>query len=783
MSGSPSLEDPATEDLHGANSPKESASVITIAPPPSRMLRLAPSDDGRPFSGAEATTEAESVDDPASSSAEVPRQSDEAPGKMSILRALDYLAGQWFSQPIDLTRPDTSTEALSPETAIAYASELGLELIPRNGRLAQLHETDFPCLVIDRDGQCRILVRKINRWAFLCRTVERDLPVDRKHLESTYSGSLFLVHPIDEFATRSPHGGVDDDADTMDDRPVHSVIGFLVSTMVRKRPGALVQLAVAGALSNFLLVLVPIFSMAVYDRVIPHLAYETLWALTIGIVIALAADLALRHVKVRLIDSIAADISHVVQIRFYRRLVHGQMGAMPRTGGALAQTIRDLESYSQLIPMAFLSLFVDVPFIFITSTILATVAGTVALVPLAGALIVAAVFAIAHVASRARLAPFLVLMRLQSNSVIETIEGLETVKTTTAESKLLNKWERLADATAYGSHMSRLAHAFAQQWTMSISQAMTVATLVLGVYEISQNAMSVGALSAATMLIGRLIGPITQFVGQSQRVIQARKTLEPIRLVLNAPIERAGDSGLSGNRKILGKLDFINVRFTYPGSPSPSLQDINLSIRPGERIGIIGRVGSGNSTLLRLIVRLLNIDEGAIQLDDSDIRQYSPRDIRRQIAYMRQDSNLFDDTLRANLFFGLEQPDQRLVDHALAISGVAHFAAKNAEGYSFRVGPRGERLSGGERQAVGLARAMIGDPKMLLLDEPTASMDNTIERQIINGISPWLNGKTLIVATHRAALLDLVDRIILLQDGRIVADGPKDQVLRNLKAG
>ena len=264
---------------------------------------------------------------------------------------------------------------------------------------------------------------------------------------------------------------------------------------------------------------------------------------------------------------------------------------------------------------------------------------------------------------------------------------------------------------------------------------------------------------------------------------QARKTLEPIRTVLNAPMERAGDSGFAGTRAILGKLDFINVGFTYPGSPSPSLNAITLSIRPGERIGIIGRVGSGKSTLLRLIVRLLETNEGAIQLDDRDIRQYAPRDIRRQIAYMRQDSSLFDDTLRANLFFGLDQPDQRLVDHALAISGVAQFASKNAEGFGFRVGPRGERLSGGERQAVGLARAMIGDPKMLLLDEPTAAMDNTIERQIINGIAPWLNGKTLIVATHRAALLDLVDRVILMQDGRIVADGPKDQVLRNLKAG
>jgi ATP-binding cassette subfamily C protein LapB len=771
------------DETSQADPAQDGASVINIPTPPSRMLRLAPTDDGQQVNADKPAADDQNGERSQPASDETSPLSNEAPGKMSIMRALEYLAAQWFGQPIDLTRPDTSIEPLSPETAIAYASELGLELTARQTRLVQLHDTEFPCLAIDQEGQCRVLVRRINRWAFLCRTADRDVPVDRKHLDSTYSGSVFLVRPIEEFVAHAPHGSVDEDADHLDDRPVESVIGFLISTMLRKRPGALVQLSVAGALSNFLLVLVPIFSMAVYDRVIPHLAYETLWALTIGIVIALAADLAIRHVKIRLIDSIAADISHVVQVRFYRRLVHGRMAAMPRTGGALAQTIRDLESYSQLIPMAFLSLFVDVPFIFVTSIILAAVAGTVALVPLAGAIIVGAVFVVAHFASRARLAPFLVLMRLQSNSVIETIEGLETVKTTTAESKLLNKWERLADATAYGSHMSRLAHAFAQQWTMSISQAMTVATLVLGVYEISQNAMSVGALSAATMLVGRLIGPITQFVTQSQRVIQARKTLEPIRTVLNAPMERAGDSGFAGTRAILGKLDFINVGFTYPGSPSPSLNAITLSIRPGERIGIIGRVGSGKSTLLRLIVRLLETNEGAIQLDDRDIRQYAPRDIRRQIAYMRQDSSLFDDTLRANLFFGLDQPDQRLVDHALAISGVAQFASKNAEGFGFRVGPRGERLSGGERQAVGLARAMIGDPKMLLLDEPTAAMDNTIERQIINGIAPWLNGKTLIVATHRAALLDLVDRVILMQDGRIVADGPKDQVLRNLKAG
>jgi ATP-binding cassette subfamily C protein LapB len=186
---------------------------------------------------------------------------------------------------------------------------------------------------------------------------------------------------------------------------------------------------------------------------------------------------------------------------------------------------------------------------------------------------------------------------------------------------------------------------------------------------------------------------------------------------------------------------------------------------------------------LRLLVRLLDPSEGAIRLDGSDIRQFSPREIRRQFAYMKQDTSLFDDTLKANIFFGLDYADPALAEEALAISGVGAFAGRSPEGFGMRVGPRGERLSGGERQAVGLARAMIGNPTLLLLDEPTASMDNTTERQIIIGLSQWLKGRTLIVATHRAAMLDLVDRVILMHEGKIIADGPKDQVLKKLQSG
>jgi len=765
-------------DGQAADDSKRSAEVVNMPVAPRRHLQLALQD----VPGGEAndaSIKEGSVGVPLADS----RLSDEAPGKMPIVMALEYIAGHWFGRKPVIMDVEHAGGPLAPETAIAFAAELGLELVSRQKKLERIRASDFPCLIIDRDGNCRVLIRRINHWAFLCRTAESDCPVDRKHLETTYSGTVFFVRPIESFVERASHGEVDADAMHSDDRPIESVVGYLISTMLTKRPAALVQLAVAAFASNALLIMVPIFSMAVFDRVIPHLAYETLWALTIGIMIALSADLALRHVKVRLIDSVAADISHVVQVRFFRRMVYGRMKGLPRKGGALAQTVRDLEGYSQLIPMCFISLAVDLPFVAITSIILYDVAGSVALVPFIGGLITCFVFALAHINGRARLAPYLGLMATQSNSVIETIEGLETVKTTTAETALLNKWERLADATSFGSHMSRLSLLLAQQWLMSISQVMTVATLVLGVYEISQNAMTVGALSASTMLVGRLIGPISQFIVQAQRIAQAKKTLEPIRHVLNAPIERAGDGGFAVNRKVSAHIDVLNVSHSYPDAHAPSLSGITLAIRPGERIGIIGRVGSGKSTLLRLLVRLLDPTEGAIRLDGSDIRQFSPREIRRQFAYMKQETSLFDDTLRANLFFGLDHADPTLADEALTISGVGAFAGRSPEGFGLRVGPRGERLSGGEKQAVGLARAMIGNPTLLLLDEPTASMDNTTERQIITGLSQWLKGRTLIVATHRAAMLDLVDRVILMHEGKIIADGPKDQVLKKLQTG
>ena len=712
---------------------------------------------------------------PSSNESSEAQDEDLAKKRLPPSRALEWVASAWFNyQPKDrLLHPGP----LAPETAEIIAHGLGISLKAENRSLGRIRKTQFPCLALDREGYAYLLLGRAGPDRLICRTEAGDETLGINRLQKTFSGTLFFLRPL------ASSGYDDDSSDTVADTPVDSIVRFLATEMLKRRPWALGQLALAGFVSNSLLVLLPIFTMAVYDRVIPHLAFDTLWALSIGMGLALAADLALRHVKLRLVDSLAAEIGHVAQIRFFRHLVFGSMVDLPRTSAAVTPAIRDLEGYCQLIPLTFLSLAIDLPFVIVTTILLAGIAGSVAIVPIAGTIIIGLIFAIAHYAGRAHLQPYLGQMRAQSNMVTETIEGLEAVKTSTAETAVLHRWERLADSSAFASHAARLASGMAQHWASTISQLMTIGALILGVYEISINAMTVGALSASTMLIGRLIGPIMQMTVQLQRLLQARKTLEPIRMVFNSSLERTGDGDAALSVAIDGQFDFVEVGHKYQGSQLPSLTNITLSIRPGERVGIIGRIGCGKSTLLRMMVRLIEPTSGAIRLDGRDLRQASPRDLRRRFSFVSQDSTLFDDTLTANLLLGHEKPDPKVIEDAVTISGVAGFAGRSPEGYGMRVGPRGERLSGGERQAVSLARALIGNPSMLILDEPTAAMDNTTERQIINGLSKWLGNRTLIVATHRAAMLDLVDRVILMHEGKIIADGPKDQVLKKLQAG
>ncbi len=370
---------------------------------------------------------------------------------------------------------------------------------------------------------------------------------------------------------------------------------------------------------------------------------------------------------------------------------------------------------------------------------------------------------------------------MQTGLINEVAGALETVKATTAEAQLLGRWERLTDAAAFAGHRSRQWMHVSTQLANTIGLLAVVATLVIGVYVIAAGAMTLGALTAASMLIGRVTQPVAMLVGSLHRAKLALRTAEGLGATLSGSQEESGDRA-GAERPIRGAIELRNVTLTYPDAVAPALRNISLTIRPGEKVAIIGRVGCGKSSLLRLLVRLAEPASGTVLLDDRDIRQVSPKALRRALSLMRQDHVLFDDTLQVNVCLGLESVPEQDFERAVTASGVREIAARNPQGYSQRLGPRGERLSGGERQMVALARALVVSPTVLILDEPTASMDNTLEARIVRELASFSKDRTLIVATHRAQALALVDRIIWLDEGTIVADGPKEEVLRALNA-
>jgi len=657
------------------------------------------------------------------------------------------------------------------------AAERGVDVRYQEKPIRKLEEADFPCVALDKDGGSHILVGRPDSKTFLAQIDGKVTSVARKALETIASGVVFFVRPkspaeVDRLSTRR------------DPEPRKKswfgIFGTVAAEMFSTQRKLLNQLALATVASNLFMIALPLFSMAVYDRVVPHLAWETLWALSIGVLLILAIDFAMRYIRLKQLDAVGLSIATSLQARLYSRIIHGKMKDAPAAAGGMTSGFREVEALCHVIPALTVALAVDIPFFILATALVYSIGGLVAITPVLGALALIVVHFVGHLGEDAA-RKHSRYVGVQSNVLVETVGALETVKLTGGERTLLRRWERLVDAASYASHVNRLQGNFSGQAAVVVSQVVTVLTLIIGVYEISTGAMTVGALTACTLLIGRLMTPVSQIMSLLHRTHQLTSAAQMMDRIFATPSETAGDSSeVREETPIRGELTFNGAGFTYPGEQAPCLSDITLTIRPGEKIGLIGRVGSGKSTLLRLILRIHDADKGTILLDGQDIRQVSPRALRRHFGFMRQDSVLFDDTLQANLTFGLTAFNPVDFERAVTISGVKDFASRHPQGYGLRVGPRGERLSGGERQSVAMARLFVENPPCMVFDEPTAAMDNALEARIVRDLREYAVDKTLIIATHRAPLLSLVDRIIWMEGGRIAADGPKDEVMRRL---
>lgn len=529
---------------------------------------------------------------------------------------------------------------------------------------------------------------------------------------------------------------------------------------------------------NVIGALVPFYAMAVYDRVIPNNATSSLWVLTIAVVTLTGFELALRLLRGELVETASRRMDVALSSNIFAQCLRLRAASRPASGGTLANTVRDFESVREFFASTTLTTLGDLPFLLLFLLVIALVGGWLVLVPLA----VMPILLLVAFASRAALARHVTASMQESAQrtahLFETMNGLDTIKALGAEAWSRRKWESLTVAIAANSVETREIVSRVNYINTAVLALSGVAVVATGALLMGEHLLTLGQIIAVSMLTGRALAPVSQIAGLIIRWEQTKLSYHALNKIMEAPTD--DDAASLQAPPLSGRIEFRDVGFAYPNSP-PLLDKLNLQIRPGERVGVIGKLGSGKSTLLRLLLNQYGPQSGSVLFDDLASTQLDPLSLRRQIGYVPQDVTLFHGTLRENIELGRSQPgDESLLD-AIRLACLDDIITQLPNGVATEVGERGERLSGGQRQAVAMARALLVKPPMLLLDEPSSMFDPATEQRLIGRLRT-LKETTIVLVTHRMAMLALVDRLIVFDKGRIVADGPRDDVMRVLNS-
>ena len=537
----------------------------------------------------------------------------------------------------------------------------------------------------------------------------------------------------------------------------------------------------AALVVNLLALAVPLFTMNVYDRVIPNKAIPTLWVLAIGVMLALALDFILRLARSQLIDEIGRRLDAKYSQKLFEKVMNLPMAERQGSTGAFAKRVSEYEGVRDFFASTSVVLIVDIAFLAIFLVLIAVLAGPLVFVPIVGIVVMlTAGFSLQRRMAGAAL-DAQADSSLQHSVLVESISGIETLKAARAEGQMLGRWRRYAAMSAATQEKMRSLTSVAVNLASICQQVISVGLVIGGFYLFNQGAITMGAIIAIVMLAGRAMSPIGQFAFLVTRARQSMTTLASLQRMMEATDERQVAARSIVPEIRIGQIDLKGTCFRYPAASVDSLSDFNLSIKPGERIAIIGRVASGKSTLGRLLCGLYAPTDGEMLVDGLDSRQYHPHQLRDEFRYVGQDAELFSGTVRDNLMLGAAKADdQQLVD-AVMRSGADIFLSRDAAGFDRPVGERGSLLSGGQCSLLVLARALVSPSKMLFLDEPTGAMDTQTEAYFIERLRTALApDQTLIVSTHRHNMLSICDRLIVIDAGRVIADGPRDAVMAKL---
>jgi ATP-binding cassette subfamily C protein LapB len=599
---------------------------------------------------------------------------------------------------------------------------------------------------------------------------DAEVKVPMQELAARYSGYAIAAKPKFLFDQRAPTVG--------NVKLKHWFWGTLAENAKIYQ-----DIMLAAFLINVFALAMPLFTMNVYDRIVPNRSLETLWVLVIGVVVIIAADFALRTMRAYFLDW----ASHRIDIKLSGRIMEQVLGLKleqrPNSVGSFASNLRSFESVRDFITSATITTLIDIPFALIFILVIAWISWPMILPVVAGGVIML----IYALSVQTRLHEISETMfrasAIRNATLIESLVGLETVKALGIEGQMQRKWEKSAAfLTDVGGKMKLLSTSI-NNGAMGVQQLVNVLMILLGVYLVIEGELTMGGLIACSMLSGRALAPISQAAGLMTQYHNSSTSLASLDDLMNKPVERPSDSNFLSRKAFTGDIEFRDVSFNYPNSEVNALKGVTFKIRAGEHVAILGRMGSGKTTLHKLILGLYEPTEGAVMVDGIDLRQIDPAELRRSVGYVQQDTNLFYGTIRDNIAVSAPHADDEQVLAAARIGGIDDFINAHPKGFDMLVGERGETLSGGQKQGVGIARAMITNPSIILLDEPTSAMDHSGEEAIKKRLIESTVGKTLMVITHRSSLFDLVDRIIVIDGGKIVADGAKDQVIEALRTG
>ncbi|MFH4615094.1 type I secretion system permease/ATPase [Vibrio diabolicus] len=663
---------------------------------------------------------------------------------------------------------------LTPFLLPRAAERAGLVAKENRAELENISSLILPAILVLKGGDSCVLnsINAETREAEVTTLESGMVPISipLEDLLEQYTGRYFLVKKQFRFDERSP--------EVLKTNEGHWFWSTLWQSKRIYR-----DVLIASLLINLFAVAAPLFTRLVYDKVVPNLAFETLWVLASGIFVVFLFDFILKSLRNYFIDVAGKKSDILISSKLFSKVMGIRMESKPPSVGAFARHLQEFESIREFFTSATVSALIDLPFAILFLVIIWLMAGDLVYVPMVGVVILIVHSLLIQGPLRRSIEEGSRLASQKYANLIESLAGLETVKMLSAQSQFQYRWEEAVAHMANWNIKSRRITDSIQNAAGFVQQSSNVGMIILGVYLIAEGELTMGGLIAATMLSGRAIGPLVQLSLLSTRYNQAKSSMTIINQVMEMPDEQEEGKRYIHRPIIQGKIEIDRVTFHYPDSPVASIRNISLTINPGEKVAIIGRIGSGKTTLERLIMGLYKPTEGHVRIDDTDIAQLHHVDVRRNIGCVPQDSNLFFGSIRDNITLGRPLTDDRDVLDAANRAGVTAFTQSDPAGLERQVGEGGAMLSGGQRQAVTIARAFLGRPPVLLMDEPTSAMDNRSEMHIKHQLSQLKPSETLILITHKTSMLDIVDRVIVMEKGNIIADGPKAQVLNDLKQG